>query len=138
MPVSPGRLLAGAVATAALLVVSACASGFSAPWDAQRSGGWGLEARNAALEVRCDECVITFAVGGQSEEVNVRGLWTRRVSYYYRRGQIALTAVPTSLSSSVERARIIVDGSIVAEGGAGPGERVSLAAELRRAATANR
>lgn len=135
--VAPGRpLLAACRIFAVSLPAVACATSASAPWDAQPSSGvFSLQARHADLEVRCDECTVTFAVGGQVEEVRMRGLWTTRLSYYYRSGQIALTAVPTSVASSVEKARIVVDGSVVAEAGAGPGERVDLAAELRSGGT---
>ena len=118
-------------ALGAWLAASACTSTPSPPWEAPQPRHLPFEPRVAVLEVTCDECTVTMAVGGQVEESHLRGLWTHRLSFYYRRGQIALTAVPTGTHYSVENARIIVDGAVVAEGAAGPGERVDLAAELR-------
>ncbi len=114
-----------------LIMIGACA-GATPP--VHRSAQLHLfTPRLVVLEVVCDGCLVSFAVGGQDEEVAVHGMWSHRFTVRYSEGRVALTVVPSSRNASISCAGITIGGETVAEGSAGPGERVDLYADLRPA-----
>ncbi len=101
--------------------LSSCSAPPKNPFQPDRGRREGGNRRIVQLEVRCQECLISWRVGMDQGTASDRGTWSKRVIAHTDLGDTfaSLSATPTETSGPVYWIRIRVDGKTVAEAGGG-------------------
>lgn len=97
--------------------------------------GAGTPSHHVRYEVRCQGCTVCFAGGEEGCEGDVTGVWARSVRIMGTdTRQVWMEVTPDSADTWIRRARILVDGRLVAQfdGDDNPrrGETISLSGSL--------